>query len=377
MLESGEVLARFRPRYPGDMLSVPLQIQLLEADHLDESFESINPQNGNPIRMGIEFDKNIGKRVAYWLYRDHPGEAFFNSNMTERSRVSASEIIHMFRPLRPGQVRGRPWLTSIITRLRELDQYEDAELVRKKTAAMFGGFITEPPGEDTDSSPLGKKTDSDFEGREVVAIEPGTFPVLPPGLDVKFSAPVDVGQTYEVWIKQNLREIAAGIGITYEQLTGDLTGVNYSSIRAGLLEFRRRCEMLQWHTVVYQFCRPVAVRWFDTAVAAGLILVSGGYTKNRRQYHRIDWRAPRWPWIDPLKDGMAALTEVRSGFRSRSSVIAEMGEDAEDVDRQIAEDFARGDALGLVFDSDPRQTAKSGALQTVQDTLVKDAANGQ
>ena len=86
LIESGEALCRFRPRYPGDLLTVPLQLQLLEPDHLDETFESVNPANGNPIRMGIEFDR-IGRRVAYWLYRDHPGEQFLGANTTERVRV--------------------------------------------------------------------------------------------------------------------------------------------------------------------------------------------------------------------------------------------------------------------------------------------------
>lgn len=375
LIDSGEVLARFRPRYPGDLLSVPLQIQLLEPDHLDETYESIAPTSGNPIRMGIEFDKNIGRRVAYWVFRDHPGEQFFNAGIASRVRIPASEILHLYRPLRPGQARGRPWLTSIISRLHELDQYEDAELVRKKTAAMFAAFITEQPGDDVDLTPLGKRLSPDSEGREVYGMEPGTVSMLPPGMDIRFATPADVGQTYEVWIRQQLREIAAGIGITYEQLTGDLSGVNYSSIRAGLLEFRRRCEMLQWHTLIFQFCQPVARRWLDTAFAAGLLTIAGGYAANRRQLYRIDWRAPRWPWVDPYKDTLAAMLEMRAGIRSRASVVAEMGEDAEDVDREIAADAARADSFGLVFDSDPRKTEKSGALQAAEETARKEAAN--
>jgi len=371
MVQDGEVLVRFRPRYPGDMLTVPLQIQLIEADHLDPSYESVAP-NGNPIRMGIEFDKNIWRRTAYWLFRDHPGEQFIGANTTERVRVPAEEILHMFRPIRPGQQRGSPWLTSIILKLHELDKYEDAELVRKKTAAMFAGFMVERPSESPNTSPLGRRDDRDDQGNEVISLEPGTISLLPGGIeDIKFSTPVDVGQTYEVWIRQQLREIAAGMGVTYEQLTGDLSGVSYSSIRAGLLEFRRRCEMLQWHTIIFQFCQPIARRWLDTAFASGLLNLPA-YMANRRKYYRIDWRPQRWPWVDPLKDAMAALIELRAGIRSRSSVIGEMGEDAEDVDRQIAEDAARADELGLVFDSDPRKTQKSGALQSAQDTIVKE-----
>jgi capsid protein len=45
---------------------------------------------------------------------------------------------------------------------------------------------------------------------------------------------------------------------------------------------------------------------------------------------------------------------IRAGLTSRSEAISAYGYDAEDVDREIAADNARADALGLVFDSDPR-----------------------
>jgi lambda family phage portal protein len=195
-------------------------------------------------------------------------------------------------------------------------------------------------------------------------------------MDVTFSTPTDVGQTYEVWIKQQLREIASGIGITYEQLTGDLTGVNYSSIRAGLLEFRRRCQMLQQQTIAFQFCRPVANRWLDVVFVAGILNLPG-YVRDKRTYRRIEWRPQGWTWVDPLKDIMAELLAVRSGFKSRSTVIAEQGYDREVVDQQIAEDNASADRLGLAFDSDPRRTEKSGALQSAQDGIVSETVKGE
>jgi capsid protein len=80
---------------------------------------------------------------------------------------------------------------------------------------------------------------------------------LDPGEDIKFTSPSDVGGNYEAFMRQQLRSIAVGVGLTYEQLTSDLTEVNYSSIRAGLIEFRRKAAQIQHHLMVYQFCRPV------------------------------------------------------------------------------------------------------------------------
>lgn len=56
--------------------------------------------------------------------------------------------------------------------------------------------------------------------------------LLDPGEDIKFSELSDVCGSYEAFMMQQLRSIAIVIGITYEQLIGDLTNVNYSSIRA-------------------------------------------------------------------------------------------------------------------------------------------------
>jgi lambda family phage portal protein len=361
VVESGEVFVRLRSRRPEDGFTVPLQLQVLEADLLDESYSTL-AANGNEIRMGIELDK-LGRRQTYWFFRSHPGESFLSWDFGERVPVPASEICHIYLPRRPGQIRGLPWLASVIVRLYELDQYEDAELVRKKGAAMFGGFLTEATADTLDNPFIGYPAGTDSNNNLVIHLEPGTFPKLPPGTDIKFSNPADVGDTYEPWIRQQLRAIAVGIGITYEQLTGDLSSVNFSSIRAGLLEFRRRCEALQWHVIIYQFCRPVVRRWLDLAVASGAIAIPG-YARNRRRYLKIDWRPQGWPWVDPLKDLTASRIAVRCGFTSRSAVIAEQGFDAESVDRQIKADAERGDGLGLVFDSDPRRTADTGAIQS-------------
>src|SRR3970282_2854989 len=86
--------------------------------------------------------------------------------------------------------------------------------------------------------------------------------------------------TYEPFMGGQLRSIAAGMGITYEQLTGDLTGVNYSSIRAGLLEFRRRCEQFQHQVIVFQMCRPIWQTWLDAASLSGALPKSGALDPN-------------------------------------------------------------------------------------------------
>jgi len=357
MCEGGECFIRLRPRRPEDRLAVPLQLQLLEAEHLPLTLNTELP-SGNVVRSGIEFDA-MGRRVAYHLYRSHPEDGRLSpmsgQGGQDTVRVLAAEIMHLYRVLRPGQIRGEPWLARALVKLNELDQYDDAELVRKKTAAMFAGFITRLAPEDN----LMGEGLSDADGVALAGLEPGTLQILEPGEDVKFSDPADVGGSYGEFLRTQFRAVASAIGVTYEQLTGDLSGVNYSSIRAGLLEFRRRMEAIQHGVLVHQMCRPVWNAWLDQAVLSGAI-AAPGFTRRRREYAACKWIAQGWQWVDPEKEFKAMLLAIRAGLMSRSEAISAFGMDAEDVDREIAADNARADELGLIFDSDPRRTSKDG-----------------
>ena len=361
MLEGGECLIRLRPRRPEDGLVVPLQLQLLESEHLPIQLNQ-DLSSGNVVRSGIEFD-SLGRRVAYHLYKSHPEDGrlapMSGQGGMETVRIPAAEIIHLFRVLRPGQIRGEPWLSRALVKLNELDQYDDAELVRKKTAAMFAGFVTRQNPEDN----LMGEGAGNADGIALAGLEPGTLQILEPGEDIKFSDPADVGGSYGEFLRTQFRAVAAAMGITYEQLTGDLTGVNYSSIRAGMLEFRRRCEMVQHGVLVHQLCRPVWAAWMKQAVLAGALEAPGfarGGPARRRQYLQVKWIPQGWQWVDPEKEFKAMLLAIRAGLMSRSEAISANGYDAEDVDREIAADNQRADELGLVFDSDPRHMSKDG-----------------
>jgi lambda family phage portal protein len=362
MIESGEVLSRDIYRRQEEDLVVPVQIQVLEADHLDETYNTINPETGNEIRFGIEFDGS-GRRAAYHLYKEHPAENFLLANPTIRHRIGADEVRHVYRPLRPGQKRGRPWLAAAILVMHEMAKYDDAELVRKTAAAMFGGFITEttpgpnPPGQGA----FGQPSMTDGKGREIIPLEPGTFPLLPRGMDVKFSAPADVGGNYEAFTKRQEHRVAKGFGgLTYEKFTGDLADASYSSIRGGNLEAQRVWKMVIYNVLVHQFCQPSTAVFLRQAVLTGKIKIKD-FLANHRKYLRIKWCIDGWPWVDPVKDQVAERMAIRGGLKSRAESVAERGRDVEEVDEEIRADNERVDRLGLVLDTDPRSTANNGS----------------
>jgi lambda family phage portal protein len=340
MVESGESFARLRFADAGDGLP-PLTIDLMDREQVPSDLHR-EIGAGVRIRAGIEFD-GAGRRIAYHCYRHRPGDALAPMAL-DMVRVPAADIVHLFQVLAPGQLRGITWLAPILLRLHELDQYEDAALVKAKVAALFTGFIRDPDG-----TVAGLNNGSAVNGVLQVGMEPGSLIPLPPGADIQFSDPADPGD-YGAYVKNHIRAIASGLGLPYELVSGDLEGVTYSSIRAGLVEFRRRIEQLQHTVLVYQFCRPVWERFVRMAVLSGA-LPARDFERDPAPYLAAEWLPPKWDWVDPLKDARAEIEQIRAGLKSRSQSIAERGYDVEEVDSAIAADRAREARLGLTFDS--------------------------
>ncbi len=344
--ESGECFVRFRDRRTEDGLAVPLQLQVLEADYLDTTrFQSAN--NGNTIIQGIEFDR-LGRRVAYWLWQQHPGDIAQISNSSFQSvRVPADQVLHIYRKERPGQIRGVTAFAPILVKMRDLDEYDEAELVRKKIEACFAAFVTQTSGTD---GPLLAPSSTNEAGRRVESFEPGMIEYLRPGEDVTFGNPSS-GGAFPEYARTQLHAIAAGLKITYEQLTGDLSQVNYSSLRGGLLEFRRMIEAIRWQVFVPMLCIPVWNRFIDRAYVAGTI---------KSSHYGVEWSAPKFEMIDPLKDAMADNVMIRNGTMTLKEAIARQGYDPEQQLNTIANTNAQLDELGIILDCDPRKTAKNG-----------------
>lgn len=296
--------------------------------------------SGGRIIAGVEFDAQ-GRRVAYWVRPVDPSAIF--EGYAPPVRVPVADMVHLFKPLGPGQVRGISWLAPVLIRAGELDQLDDALLVAAKVAAMFAGFLTDMNGSASGFPFEGIGTDSVMES----GLEPGTLKVLPAGFDIKFSGPQNAQHTVD-FAKLQLRGIAAGLGVPEYLLTGDLTGANYSSLRAGLLEFRRRVEAIQFQVIVPQLLRPIWQRFVTTAVLAGEI-DAPDFESNADDWFACEWIMPAQEWIDPAKDAEATATMIAAGLTSRRRAVAAQGYSVTELDAEIISDRERERELGLSF----------------------------
>jgi len=302
------------------------RLRLLPPELVDESLTR-ELGNGAVIVQGVEFDTE-GRRVAYHVLPYRPHDQF--ANYAPPVRVQADEIIHVMKPLAAGQVRGVSWLAPVILSASDFDQLCDALLMGVKVAAMHSAFLIDLNG--TGGDPYDGQGDG---GILETGLEPGTMKRLPTGFDVKFNTP---GQLTEIggFLRLNLQQLAAGLGLPDHMVSGDLSQTSYSSIRAGLLPFRQRVEQIQYGILVPQFLKPVWESVVAYAVLSGEI-AAPDYESAPRVYG-AEWLPPKPMQVDPFKDTQATVAELEAGLTSRRKAVAERGWALEDLDAEIAAD---------------------------------------
>lgn len=338
IVTDGECLIRRRRRFSSDGLPVPVQMQVLEADFLDETKDG--PFNNNRIIQGVEFDL-LGKRAAYWLFDEHPGSNSSWSSLTSR-RVPAEDVIHVYLGKRPGQARGYSWLSPVMQRLRNFDEMEDAVMEQAKIAACFAAFVSKDEARGSTSTarpPL------------IERIEPGIIQELSLGESVSFASPPTFNG-YTTYASQVLHAIAVGLGIPYELLAADLKGVNFSSGRMGWLHFARRVDVWQWRMLIPQLCDQVW-RWF----MEGQVLLPGGVA----EAVLAEWVPPRRDMVNPKEETENAKERIRLGLTTWPDALREQGiTDPVRHAQEIKKSNDLLDQLDLILDCDPRKVGAAG-----------------
>lgn len=361
MYEGGETLwLRQRSKANGGRLAW----LVVEAEQLDHQRDGIFDE-GYPTRLGVSYDKDSHAVVGYYLFPQNPDDALLWGLTPYSQFHSRDGILHLFRVRRPGQLRGVPELGASIGVMRDLADFQEAALVKARIEACFAGFLT---SEDAGIATLAQRTDqrqgTDGTSHDVTfgELSPGMLQRLRPGEDIKFAQP-STQTDYAGFTLHAGMQAAAGVGVTYDQATGDLRQANYSSLRAGKIEFRRDIEMIQQNTVIPMLCRPAYKEFVE-------FMREFGELTERDAKVPVRWVTPAWEPIDPLKDLNADIIAVRSGRMSLGDFIASWGEDPHEQLAEIAAFNAEIDKLGLVLDTDPRKTAAGGQMQPVPGELA-------
>lgn len=324
-------------------------LQLMDSMRLDPQHNAVL-SDGAFIRHSIEFNA-FGRPVAYHFLEEDPAIPLYSSAYYGRSykRIDADRVIHAFIPELAGQKRGWPMMSAALWRMRMLKGFDDAALTNARVGAAKMGFFHDPNGE--------------LEGDEDVQMdaEPGKFENIG-GLALQAWNPQFPEQSIEQFVRVNLRAVAASIGVSYSSLTGDLSDVNFSSLREGKLTERDVWLALQeWF--IDEFERPVFEKWLERALLAGQIRVNGNPLRIDRleKYQSAEFRGRRWSWVDPKAEIEAAKMAVEAGLSSRGEFIEGWtGEDAYDTFERIAQEQKDMKTLGVEIMTTPGAGVQGG-----------------
>ena len=323
----GEYLIR---KIRGDDARNPYKfaLQILDIDRLDTQRNGVF--QGNEVVMGVEID-TIGQPVAYHLLASHPGALTYALNRGQRyERVPAEDIFHGFIADRPEQRRGLPWAHTAMLRLEMLGKFQTAALVASRKGAETVGVLQRTLDADIPapgSSPIGAVDPATGQAYETSL--PGTWDTLPAGYTMQAYESRYPDQVFGQFVKDALRGVASGLGVAYNGLGNDMEGVNFSSIRAGVIE-ERECwiELQNW--LIEQLVTPIFTEWLGMALLAGALKFPNGSALPATKLDKFaehQFLGRRWQWVDPEKDGQANERAVKNGWKTNEQVAAEQGFD--------------------------------------------------
>lgn len=317
------------------------RLQLVDPDQIDETLNRVQ-DDGTRIVLGVELNR-VGRPVAYHMWDRHPSLAG-----RRRRRVPATDVLHVFRRNRVGQVRGIPWFAPALMNWKLGDRYTEAELYQSLLAAAQGGFFEAVDGEvATVPTRFNPETGKEEPVKVTMEAEPGTARMLPPGWTFKAWEPKHPTANYAAFMRSIKRTIARAVGRSYASFTGDLSDVNFSSIRTDRLREIDFNKALQNEVLVTQFADVVFGRWATAAQMMGRIDLTGTASDDAMEFATFLTRG--YPWIDPAKDAAERKMRLDNGLVSHQMLCAEAGLDYFDVIEQLAEEAEYADRHGVVL----------------------------
>lgn len=318
-----------------------LRIQLLEAQNLDSGYSSI----GDNIVSGVEIDE-YSRPVAYW-FSGKARNPYSTDLGYSAERYPAKDILHLMFKSRPQQIRGISAFTSIMRRIRDVDEYMDAKVVAARIAACLAVFVTTP--DPTTRFAMGTSADPYDPSKNIKSIKPGTVNYLRPGESISTASPSGAESGSMDVLASQLRLVSLGLNLSYELLSGDLSRVNFSSGRMGSMEDRKHFRRDQaW--LVSHFCKPIFARWLETVAMRNEVDIPDFATNRSRYLASVSWKCPGWAWVDPLKEINAHKEALKAGLTTLSEVCSAQGLDYSEVLEQLGREKEMAKEFGLALD---------------------------
>lgn len=314
-------------------------LQIVDPDRLSNPFWSFDT---NTLRGGVEVDRH-GAPVAYHIEKAHIGNWFNAKDAMTWERVPRETpwgraiVVHDFDHDRASQHRGGAGiLTAVLQRLKMLIKYDSTELDAALINAIFGAYITSPFDREMVESALGDRDDStlgayqdmreEFHSEARIKLNDVRIPILAPGEDIKTAAPTRPQSNFAAFESAVLRNVAAGCGMSAQQISQNWSEVNYSSYRAAMLEAWKTFHRRRVHFAV-GFAQPVFTAWLEEAFETDSLPLPAGapdFLEYRSLYARTKWLGPGKGYVDELAEKQGAILGMDASLSTLEHEVGEL-----------------------------------------------------
>ena len=186
------------------------------------------------------------------------------------------------------------WFAPLLLRFNDFADYEDAMLMKQKIAACLSVITSDATG---DGRALGVGED----GSGIDSLEPGMILNVPPGREIDVVTPPQ-NTDYQSFAPAQLRAIASGLGLAYEDLTRDYQQLPFSAARMSRLSHYKRVKSWRDDIMRLQLLDPIWA-WFQETAQ----LMSARV--NPEVMETTTWNFPPMEMIEPDKEGLATHAE--------------------------------------------------------------------
>ena len=304
------------------------------------------------IRQGIK--KNTwGRPNTYYFYKQYPTEGpgdstlsgltsgFSHVSLDNVKGIIAPNVVHLKHADRIRQTRGVSIFASIFTRLDDLKDYEESERMAARIGAAFAFAITKT----IDYAGEGETDPNRFREMELA---PGIIADnMQPGEKIESLKNERPDNKITDFRSNQLKAVAGGANVSYSEIAKDFDG-SYSSQRQELVTQARVTKQLRGY-FVRTFVFPIYKGFIETTRDQGAIDFTGADPLTLFDAEHVGLGTPH---IEPKREADANLADVQAGFKSKTQVILETGNNPREVTKQIAREREEDNKNALIFSSD-------------------------
>ena len=317
-------------------------LKTLESDRCRTPFGRVE---NNTLCMGVETTRQ-GRPIGYYFTKTVPNgvndysEIYDTVFIEAFDPLGARNVIHSFITERSDQRRGVPMMAQMILQMKQLDRYQDSELMAAVVASRFTVLIQ---NKDENSDPLLSNV---AEGEQVAKNEEDVVELAPGGIvrlngvqDIKFANASRPNANFNPFVDYIQRGAAASMGQSSEQVMHYFNS-SYNAVRAAIQEAKKTYEKIKYNFIA-GFCQPVYEKFLSSCIARGIINAPGYF--DDALTHML-WNSCRWDsdagfMLDPTKETQAIIMQLDNQLIDRDTACRKIcGNEYSVVAAKLAEE---------------------------------------